>query len=92
VFSRQNRAKNNLVKPNNREETHMNKWLRRSAFIFMLTIVTALSAFADQDKASMGCRDKWENDRFTHCEIQEQNIGAERHSFGGRAVRTAACP
>ena len=52
----------------------MNKWLRRSAFIFMLTIVTALSAFADQDKASMGCSDKWENDRFTHCEIQEQTL------------------
>ncbi len=52
----------------------MNKWLRRSAFIFMLTIVTALPAFADQDKSSMGCRDKWEDDRFTHCEIKEQTL------------------
>ena len=52
----------------------MNKWLRRSAFIFMLTIAIALTAFADQDKESMGCRDKWENDRFTHCEIQEQTL------------------
>ncbi len=55
----------------------MNKWLRRSAFIFMLTIATALTAFADQDKASMGCRDDWHSDRLlSHCEIKEQTLAA----------------
>lgn len=55
----------------------MNKWLGRSAFIFMLTIGTALSVFADQDKASMACRDDWHSDRLsTHCEIKEQTLPA----------------
>jgi hypothetical protein len=56
----------------------MNKWLRRSAFIFILTIVTGLSAFADQDKASMACRDDdWHNGRLSsHCEIKEQTLSS----------------
>jgi len=58
----------------------MNKWLRRSAFIVMLTIVTALSAFAnnDEDKdKSMACRDDWHSDRLlSHCEIKEQTLPA----------------
>lgn len=58
----------------------MNKWLRRSAFIAMLTIVTALSAFAnnDEDKdKSMACRDDWHSDRLlSHCEIKEQTLPA----------------
>jgi DUF4097 and DUF4098 domain-containing protein YvlB len=58
----------------------MNKWLRRSAFIFMLTIVTSLSAFAnnDEDKdKSMACRDDWHSDRLlSHCEIKEQTLPA----------------
>lgn len=54
----------------------MDKWLRRSAFIFMLTIGTALTVFADQDKA-MVCRDDWHSDRLlTHCEIKEQTLPA----------------
>jgi hypothetical protein len=58
----------------------MNKWLRRSAFILMLTIVSALSAFAnkdeDKDKA-MACRDDWHSDRLlSHCEIKEQTLPA----------------
>jgi len=55
----------------------MNKWLRRSAFIFLLASVTAISAFADQDKSSMGCRDDWHSDRLSsHCEIKEQTLPA----------------
>ena len=58
----------------------MNKWLRRSAFIVMLTMVTALSAFAnnDEDKdKSMACRDDWHSDRLlSHCEIKEQTLPA----------------
>ena len=58
----------------------MNKWLRRSAFIVMLTIVTSLSAFAnnDEDKdKSMACRDDWHSDRLlSHCEIKEQTLPA----------------
>lgn len=58
----------------------MNKWLRRSAFIVMLTIATALSAFAnnDEDKdKSMACRDDWHSDRLlSHCEIKEQTLPA----------------
>jgi len=58
----------------------MNKWLRRSAFIVMLTIVTALSAFAnnDEDKdKSMACHDDWHSDRLlSHCEIKEQTLPA----------------
>jgi DUF4097 and DUF4098 domain-containing protein YvlB len=58
----------------------MNKWLRRSAFIVMLTIVTTLSAFAnnDEDKdKSMACRDDWHSDRLlSHCEIKEQTLPA----------------
>jgi DUF4097 and DUF4098 domain-containing protein YvlB len=58
----------------------MNKWLRRSAFILMLTIVSTLSAFAnkdeDKDKA-MACRDDWHSDRLlSHCEIKEQTLPA----------------
>lgn len=58
----------------------MNKWLRRSAFILTLTIVTALSAFAnkegDNDKA-MACHDDWHSDRLlSHCEIKEQTLPA----------------
>ena len=64
----------------------MNKWLRRSAFIFMLTIAT-LTAFAakdddkdkvkDKDKGSMACRDDWHSDRLvSHCEIKEQTLPA----------------
>jgi DUF4097 and DUF4098 domain-containing protein YvlB len=58
----------------------MNKWLRRSAFIVTLTIVTALSAFAnkegDNDKA-MTCRDDWHSDRLlSHCEMKEQTLPA----------------
>ena len=58
----------------------MNKWLRRSAFIVMLIIVTALSAFAnnDEDKdKSMACHDDWHSDRLlSHCEIKEQTLPA----------------
>ena len=58
----------------------MNKWLRRSAFILMLTIVTALSAFANKDEdkdKSMACRDDWHSDRLlSHCEIKEQTLPA----------------
>lgn len=58
----------------------MNKWLRRSAFILTLTMVTALSAFAikdgDKDKG-MVCRDDWHSDRLlSHCEIKEQTLPA----------------
>jgi DUF4097 and DUF4098 domain-containing protein YvlB len=58
----------------------MNKWLRHSAFVVTLTIVTALSAFAnkegDNDKA-MTCRDDWHSDRLlSHCEIKEQTLPA----------------
>ncbi|HEX3280430.1 MAG TPA: DUF4097 family beta strand repeat-containing protein [Pyrinomonadaceae bacterium] len=58
----------------------MNKWLRRSAFILTLTIVTALSAFAskdgDKDKGLV-CRDDWQSDRLlSHCEIKEQTLPA----------------
>jgi DUF4097 and DUF4098 domain-containing protein YvlB len=46
----------------------------------MLTIVTALSAFAnnDEDKdKSMACRDDWHSDRLlSHCEIKEQTLPA----------------
>jgi DUF4097 and DUF4098 domain-containing protein YvlB len=65
----------------------MNKWLRLSSFIFLLTIATALSAFTfkdgdkdkvkDKDKASMECRDDWHSDRLlSHCEIKEQTLPA----------------
>jgi DUF4097 and DUF4098 domain-containing protein YvlB len=55
----------------------MNKWLRRSAFIFLLASATALSVFADQDKSSLACRDDWHSDRFSnHCEIKEQTLPA----------------
>jgi DUF4097 and DUF4098 domain-containing protein YvlB len=58
----------------------MNKWLRRSAFILTLTIVTALSAFAskdgDKDKG-MACREDWHSDRLlSHCEMKEQTLPA----------------
>ncbi|MEO7970906.1 MAG: DUF4097 family beta strand repeat-containing protein [bacterium] len=58
----------------------MNKWLRHSAFILTLTMVTALSAFAnkegDKDKG-MTCRDDWQSDRLSsHCEIKEQTLPA----------------
>jgi len=58
----------------------MNKWLRRSAFMLTLAIVTALSAFAnndgDKDKA-MVCHDDWHSDRLlSHCEIKEQTLPA----------------
>lgn len=58
----------------------MNKWLRRSAFIVMLTIVSALSAFANKDEdkdKGMACRDDWHSDRLlSHCEIKEQTLPA----------------
>ena len=65
----------------------MNKWLRRSALIFMLAIATALTAFAakdddkdkfkDKDKGPMACRDDWHSDRLlSHCEIKEQTLPA----------------
>lgn len=58
----------------------MNKWLRRTAFILTLAIVTALSAFAntDEDKdKGMACRDDWHSDRLlSHCEIKEQTLPA----------------
>ena len=66
----------------------MNKWLRRSAFIFMLAFVTALTGFAikdgdkdkdkdKSDKSSMVCRDDWHSDRLSsHCEIKEQTLPA----------------
>jgi len=74
----------------------MNKWLRLSSFIFMLTIATALSAFTlkdgdkdkvkDKDKASMDCRDDWHGERLaSHCEIKEQTLpGAGAVSVDGR--------
>jgi hypothetical protein len=74
----------------------MNKWLRRSAFIFMLTIATTLTAFAakddekdkfkDKDKGSMACRDDWHSDRLvSHCEIKEQTLPASGNiSVDGR--------
>lgn len=58
----------------------MNKWLRRSAFILTLTLVTALSAFANKDEdkdKGMACRDDWHSDRLSnHCEIKEQTLPA----------------
>ena len=58
----------------------MNKWLRRSAFILTLTLVTALSAFANKDgdkDRAMVCHDDWHSDRlFSHCEIKEQTLPA----------------
>jgi DUF4097 and DUF4098 domain-containing protein YvlB len=65
----------------------MNKWLRLSSFIFLLTIATALSAFTfkdgdkdkvkDKDKASLECRDDWHGERLaSHCEIKEQTLPA----------------
>ncbi|HBB87513.1 MAG TPA: hypothetical protein DC047_07860, partial [Blastocatellia bacterium] len=56
----------------------MNKWLRRSAFIVVLTMVSALSAFANNDEdKGMACRDDWHSDRLlSHCEIKEQTVPA----------------
>jgi DUF4097 and DUF4098 domain-containing protein YvlB len=58
----------------------MNKWLRRSAFILTLTIVTTLSAFANKDEdkdKGMTCRDDWHSDRLSsHCEMKEQTLPA----------------
>jgi len=52
----------------------MNTWLRRTAFVFMLTLLSAVFAFADQEK-SMACHDNWDNDRMAnHCEIKEQTL------------------
>jgi hypothetical protein len=74
----------------------MNKWLRLSSFIFLLTIATALSAFTfkdgdkdklkDKEKASMECRDDWHGERLaSHCEIKEQTLpGAGAVSVDGR--------
>lgn len=57
----------------------MNKWLRRTAFILMLTGMASAIAFAkDQgSKDSMQCRDNWQSDRLvSHCEIKEQTLAS----------------
>ncbi|HKP48255.1 MAG TPA: DUF4097 family beta strand repeat-containing protein [Pyrinomonadaceae bacterium] len=52
----------------------MNTWLRRAALVFIVTLMTAMVGFADQDK-SMACRDNWNDDRLSnHCEIKEQTL------------------
>ena len=66
----------------------MKKWLRRAAFILMLTGMFSMLAFAQEEsskdskdskssKDSLACRDDWHSEKLAnHCEIKEQTLAA----------------
>ncbi len=57
----------------------MKKWLRRTAFILMLTGTASVLAAAqgEDSKDSLACRDNWRSERLAnHCEIKEQTLPA----------------
>jgi hypothetical protein len=60
----------------------MKKWLRRTAFILMLTGMFSVLAFAQEgspkdSKDLLACRDNWHSERLaSHCEIKEQTLPA----------------
>lgn len=57
----------------------MKKWLRRTAFILLLTGVASVIAFAQaaSSKDSLACRDNWHSEKLaSHCEIKEQTLPA----------------
>jgi DUF4097 and DUF4098 domain-containing protein YvlB len=57
----------------------MKKWLRRTAFILMLTGMASVAGFAQEgsSKGSLACRDDWHSEKVaSHCEIKEQMLPA----------------
>ena len=77
VFSFQKPQKSFEIRdPNSLGDKDMKKWLRRTAFILMVTGTASVLAAAQGDSEnSLGCRDNWRSERLAnHCEIKEQTV------------------